>query len=259
MPFSSINLVTAHDGFTLRDLVSYDHKHNEANKEDNRDGSDNNISWNCGAEGPTDDPEINRLRARQQRNFLATLFLSQGTPMLLSGDEYGRTQGGNNNAYCQDNAISWFDWQWGDEQRKLFDFTRRAIALRREHPVLHRAKFFKNRPIRYPKGSTTVRDIMWFRHDGAEMSDEDWNNPETQSLALFLAGRGIDDVDERGRPLTDDDFLLLVNASPIDLPFQLPEGKWHIVLDTFADRTGEVREPTCVSEARSLQLLQRDR
>src|SRR5690606_20912021 len=159
-PSASINFITAHDGFTLRDTVSYNDKHNEANQEGNNDGHNDNRSWNCGAEGPTDDEEVNRLRARQQRNFLATLLLSQGTPMLLGGDEFGNSQQGNNNAYCQDNEISWYDWQGRDEA--LLAFTRKLIRIRKEHPVLHRQKFFSGRPIR----GTEVHDVMWFRHDG---------------------------------------------------------------------------------------------
>ena len=254
-PFSSINLITAHDGFTLRDLVSYDHKHNEANGEDNKDGADDNISWNCGAEGHTDDEEIRKLRARQQKNMLATLLLSQGTPMIVSGDEYGRTQNGNNNAYCQDNEISWFAWDWDGEQKALFAFAQKVIALRREHPVLHRAKFFKNRAIRDTGG--TVRDLMWFRHDGAEMSDEDWTNPQTQSLAMFIAGHGVDDVDGKGQPLVDDDFLLVLNASPVPLEFNLPSGEWQVVVDTYLDDGVRAAGATAPLQARSLQLLQR--
>jgi glycogen operon protein len=215
-PYASINFVTAHDGFTLRDTVSYNDKHNEANGEDNKDGANDNQSWNCGAEGETDDPEINALRARQQRNFLATLLLGQGTPMILGGDELGRTQGGNNNAYCQDDLISWYDWSNVDED--LLAFTKKAIALRKAHPALHRRKFFSGRTIR----GEDVRDIVWLRFDGAEMSDEDWNNPQTQSMGIFLDGNGLDDIDAEGHPLTDDHLLLLLSASHVDLPFKLP-------------------------------------
>ena len=166
-PSASINLITAHDGFTLHDLVSYAHKHNEANGEDNRDGADHDHSFNCGAEGPSDDPEVRALRRRQQRNLLATMLLSQGTPMLVAGDEYGRSQHGNNNAYCQDNELSWFHWDWSDEQRALLSFTRRLLRLRAAHPALHRSKFFQQRPIH----GTDLSDILWFRHDGEEMTD----------------------------------------------------------------------------------------
>jgi glycogen operon protein len=235
-PRSSINFVTAHDGFTMRDLVSYNTKHNEANGEGNRDGTDDNQSWNCGVEGETDDPNVKALRARQVRNFLATLLLSQGTPMICGGDEIGRTQRGNNNAYCQDDEISWYDWDLDDERRALLDFTRRVIALRRDHPALHRAKFFRGRRIR----GTDVRDIMWYRHDGLEMTDEDWSNPVTATLGLFLAGQGIDDFDPDGNLVVDDDFSLLVNGSEIELDFVLPRaatpGPWQLLVVTSDDR-----------------------
>jgi glycogen operon protein len=235
-PFASVNFVTAHDGFTMRDLVSYNTKHNEANGEGNRDGTDDNQSWNCGVEGETDDPKVKALRARQVRNFLATLLLSQGTPMICGGDEIGRTQRGNNNAYCQDNEISWYDWDLDDERRALLDFTRRVIALRRDHPALHRAKFFRGRRIR----GTDVRDIMWYRHDGLEMTDEDWSNPVTATLVLFLAGQGIDDFDAEGNLVVDDDFSLLVNGSDIELDFVLSRaatpGPWQLLVDTSDDR-----------------------
>lgn len=232
-PYASINFVTAHDGFTLRDTVTYEGKHNDANGEGNNDGHNHNITWNCGAEGETDDPAINALRRQQQRNFLATLLLGQGTPMLLGGDEIGRTQGGNNNAYCQDNEISWYDWASLDEE--LLAFTKKVIALRKSHPSLHRRKFFSGRTIR----GEDVRDIVWLRFDGAEMSDEDWNNPQTQSMGIFLDGNGLDDVDERGEPLLDDHLLLLLNASHVDLPFRLPDlagcETWELELDTADD------------------------
>ncbi|WP_288482339.1 glycogen debranching protein GlgX [uncultured Deinococcus sp.] len=254
-PYASINFVTAHDGFTLRDTVSYNDKHNEANGEDNKDGANDNQSWNCGAEGPTDDPEINALRARQQRNFLATLLLGQGTPMILGGDELGRTQGGNNNAYCQDDEISWYDWSSVDEG--LLAFTRKAIALRKAHPALHRRKFFSGRTIR----GEDVRDIVWLRFDGAEMSDEDWNNPQTQSMGIFLDGNGLDDIDAEGRPLVDDHLLLLLSASHVDLSFKLPSlgdcSEWELLLDTSDDSAQEkirAGEDTALI-ARSLKLF----
>jgi glycogen operon protein len=257
-PAASINFITCHDGFTLRDLVSYDGKHNEANGENNADGSDHERSWNCGVEGPTDDPGVNALRRRQQRNLLATLLLSQGTPMLLCGDEFGRTQRGNNNAYCQDSEISWVDWSWDEEQQALFDFTRRLLRLRRAHPGLHRAQFFRGRPIH----GTDLRDLVWLRHDGQEMADEDWTNPCTQSLAMFLAGRGIDDIDENGRHLIDDNLLLLVNASPVDLEFTIPcleaaREEWQVLLDTADDRAEDRVAPghSVTLAARSLMLL----
>jgi glycogen operon protein len=192
-------------------------------------------SWGCGKEGDTDDAEVLALRRRQQRNLLATLLLSQGTPMLAGGDEIGRTQRGNNNAYCQDGEIAWFDWELDDERRALLAFTRRLIALRREHPGLRRAKFFRGRRIR----GSGVRDIMWMRHDGAEMTEEDWENAQTQSLGMFLAGKGIDDVDEEGTPIVDDDLLVLVNASHVPVDFTLPAfpggGPWELLLDTADD------------------------
>lgn len=259
-PFSSVNFVIAHDGFTLADLVAYNEKHNEANGEDNRDGTTDNASWNCGAEGPTDDENIKALRRRQRRNFLATLLLSQGTPMICGGDELGRSQGGNNNAYCQDNEISWYDWQLDDERKALLAFTQRLVALRRAHPALHRAKFFKGRRIR----GTDVRDIMWYRHDGAEMNDGDWNNPVTASLALFLAGQGLDDVDENGSSVVDDDFCIVLNGSENPLPFTLPRastgGQWELLVDTSADDDPAGRErvdqgSTTEVVARSLKLF----
>jgi glycogen operon protein len=231
-PYASVNFVTAHDGFTLRDLVSYNEKHNEANQEENRDGNDNNISWNCGAEGPTDDPEINALRARQQRNFLATLLLSQGVPMLVAGDESGRTQRGNNNAWCQDNEISWLDWNLDDERRDLLEFTRQLIQLFHNHPVLRRRKFFQGRPVR----GAEIKDISWFRPDGREMADEDWRNEQLRSLAVELSGEAIDEADERGRRIEDDTLLLLLNAHHRPVSFTLPDHRsgivWEQVLDT---------------------------
>lgn len=236
-PYASVNFITAHDGFTLLDTVSYNDKHNEANQENNQDGHNDNKSWNCGAEGPTDDPEVLALRARQQRNLLATLMLSQGTPMLLGGDELGRTQAGNNNAYCQDNEISWYRWEDADEG--LLAFTKKLIALRKAHPGLHRRKFFSGRTIR----GEGVRDVMWLRFDDAEMSDEDWQNPETQSLGMFLDGNGLNDLDPQGNPLRDDHLLLLLSSSYVDLPFRLPDWggceAWELLLDTFDDAAEE--------------------
>ncbi len=229
-PYASINFITAHDGFTLRDLVSYNEKHNEANGEDNRDGESHNRSWNLGAEGPTDDPEITAKRARQQRNFLATLLLSQGVPMLLGGDEIGRTQQGNNNAYCQDNEISWFDWENADQ--KLLGFTTRLIAFWREHPVFRRRRWFKGRPIHGHDAS----DIAWFKPDGTEMSEQDWTEWYAKSFALFLNGDALRSRDERGRPVHDDSFLILFNAHVDPVTFTLPGGpwgeRWMPVLDT---------------------------
>ena len=234
-PTASVNFVTAHDGFTLRDLVSYNDKHNEANGEDNQDGTDDNRSWNCGVEGETDDPEVLALRARQQRNFLATLFLSQGVTMLLAGDEAGRTQRGNNNAYCQDNEISWHDWDHVDE--RLLDFARQLIALRRDHPVLRRRRWFQGLPIR-----GTV-DLGWCKPDGTEMGDEDWDSRLVNSVGVFLNGEAITDRDRRGQQVTDDSFLLLFNAhtGPVDWSLPGQWGKrWEAVFDTsIGDREGE--------------------
>jgi isoamylase len=215
-PHASINFVTAHDGFTLDDLVSYDEKHNQANGEENRDGESHNRSWNCGAEGPTDDPEVNALRARQKRNFLATLFLSQGVPMLLGGDELGRTQRGNNNGYCQDSELSWFDWEATDEA--LLEFTRRLIRFRREHPVFRRCRWFEGRPLR----GSRVSDIAWFDPAGTEMSDEQWQVGFAKSLAVFLNGDAIPSPGPRGERVTDASFLVFFNAHHEALPFRLP-------------------------------------
>jgi isoamylase len=237
-PYSSINFVTAHDGFTLRDLVSFNEKHNQENGEDNRDGADNNESWNCGAEGETADENVKRLRARQQRNLMATLLLSQGTPMISGGDEIGRTQKGNNNAYCQDNEISWYDWENVDHE--LLEFTKRLIRIRHAHPALRRAKFFKGRRIR----GTGSHDLMWLRHDGVPMTDEDWANHGTSSLAMFLAGHGIDDVDDEGNALVDDDLILVINGSDTELPYTLPAlapdaPAWELCIDTGNDGASE--------------------
>lgn len=230
-PFASINFVTAHDGFTLRDLVSYDQKHNEANGENNRDGTDDNLSWNCGVEGPTDNPAILELRERQKRNFLVTLLLSQGVPMICGGDEVGRTQHGNNNAYCQDSEISWFDWNIDRSSQQLLAFTRQVIRLQQEHPVFQRRRFFQGRRIR----GSEVKDISWLRPDGKEMDDEEWNKG-FQALALRLAGDAIEETDSRGRPIKDDTFLLLLNAYQDPVSFTLPAHKrgirWELVFDT---------------------------
>jgi isoamylase len=231
-PSASINFVTAHDGFTLQDLVSYNEKHNEANGEENRDGTDDNLSWNCGVEGPTDDPAIQALRERQVRSFLTTLFLSQGVPMILAGDEMGRTQRGNNNAYCQDNDLSWVSWTPSRAARQLTEFTRRLIRLRLGHPAFHRRRFFQGRRI---EGSE-VKDLSWFRPDGKEMAGEEWTNGFTRCLGLRLAGDAIEETDEAGHPLRDDTFLLLLNAHHEPLEFVLPANRarlrWELVLDT---------------------------
>lgn len=237
-PYASINFVTAHDGFTLNDLVSYNDKHNEANGEDNRDGANDNRSWNHGAEGPTDDEKINELRARQRRNLIATLMLSQGVPMLLHGDELGRTQNGNNNAYCQDNELSWVDWSLLERNGDLVDFTAAVVALREDHPVFRRRRFFQGRPIR---SGDELRDIAWFTPAGEEMSEQDWESGFGRSIIVFLNGDGLNDLNRRGERVRDDSFLMCFNAHDGDINMRLPNGsygnEWSVVLDTS---TGEV-------------------
>ncbi len=232
-PYASINFITCHDGFTLEDLVRYNQKHNEANKNDNTDGSNDNYSWNCGIEGPTDDPSILALRERQKRNFLATLLLSQGVPMILAGDEIGRTQGGNNNAYCQDNEISWVDWNLTENKKQLLQFTRKLIRLRREQPVFRRRKFFQGRLIR----GSGVKDITWLDVNGQEMTDKAWNASSARSLGVLLAGDTIQEVDEQGERIVGDTLLMMMNESSEDALFVLPacrtDLRWELVLDTF--------------------------
>ncbi len=260
LPYASINFITAHDGFTLRDLVTYEQKRNEANGEDSRDGEDHNRSWNCGVEGPTDDPQVNELRARQQRNFLATLLLSQGVPMLLGGDEIGRTQQGNNNAYCQDNELSWYDWEDLDES--LFDFTRRLIKLRKRHPVFRRRGWFQGRPIH----GSEVDDIAWFTPDGDEMAEEHWEQGHAKSLGIYLNGSAIPNPNPRAEPVTDDDFYVMINAHDETLAFRLPGEEWGRswvrVLDTSTVRRGGVQAlapgESLEVEARALVVLRRD-
>ncbi|HXG10519.1 MAG TPA: glycogen debranching protein GlgX [Gemmataceae bacterium] len=234
-PYASINFITCHDGFTLQDLVSYNHKHNEANGEENRDGTDANYSWNCGVEGPTDDPKVRALRERQKRNLIATLFFSQGVPMLLGGDELSHTQKGNNNAYCQDNELTWLHWDLDEEQQKFLEFVRRVSRMRREQPVFHRRKFFLGRAIR----GTELKDISWFEPSGQEMSDEAWNAGFVKCLGVRLAGDLIGDLNERGEPIAGDTVLLLINAHHEPIPFTLPatrpEHHWERLLDTADD------------------------
>ncbi len=228
-PHASINFITSHDGFTLHDLVSYNERHNEANRENG--GHDNNLSWNCGVEGPTDDPRIRALRERQKRNFLATLLLSQGVPMLLAGDEIGRTQRGNNNAYCQDNELSWIDWNIDEDGATLLAFTRRLVKLRREHPAFRRRDFFEGRPLH----GSDAKDVLWLRPDGAEMSSDEWQHSNARCLAVYLSGNGLHDVDACGRPLVDDDFLMLFNAHHEPVSFVMPDldgPPWRRVFDT---------------------------
>jgi isoamylase len=232
-PSASINFVTCHDGFTLTDLVSYEHKRNDANGEDNRDGTDDNRSWNCGIEGPTEDEAVNAVRRRQRRNLLTTLMLSQGVPMLLGGDELGRTQRGNNNAYCQDDDVSWFDWADVDDGH--LEFTRRLIALRQAHQVFRRQRFFQGRPI----PGDRIRDIVWFTPTGDTMDDADWQSDSSRAIGIFLNGDALPGMGPRGEPLADDSFYVAINASAEDVKFRLPDERygtaWTVSLDTFPD------------------------
>src|SRR5450631_759073 len=243
-PIASVNFVTAHDGFTLRELVSYNSKHNDANGEDGNDGENHNRSWNCGVEGVTADPAVLSLRARQQRSLLATLLLSQGVPMLLHGDELGRTQQGNNNTYCQDNELSWVDWSAEAVDTDLLAFTRRLVLLRREHPVFRRRRFFQGHDVR---GASGDDEIAWFRPDGAHMGDEDWTGGYARSLAVFLNGSRLPDVDARGEQVTDESFLVLMNAHSDAVDFALPDGPfgaaWSVELDTADDTAGLATDP----------------
>jgi glycogen operon protein len=259
-PFASINFITAHDGFTLADLVSYNDKHNEANLEDNHDGTDDNRSWNCGVEGPTDDPEVLALRARQQRNFLTTLLLSQGVPMLLAGDEMGRSQGGNNNAYCQDNAISWFDWDLDQADQDLLAFARRLIEFRHDHPVVRRETFFAGEP-----DAQGLPDIWWFRPDGRRMARRDWQQPGGP-VAVFLNGDAIRSVTPHGEVVHDDSLILLFNAGHEPVEFVLPPrrfgARWGVELSTRPEsdtgREYAARQPVAVAD-RSVIVLSRQR
>ncbi|MEP7090148.1 MAG: alpha-amylase family glycosyl hydrolase, partial [Nocardioidaceae bacterium] len=238
-PIASVNFVTAHDGFTIRDLVSFNEKHNEANGEGNNDGESHNRSWNCGAEGDTDDPAVLALRARQQRNFLVTLLLSQGVPMMLHGDELGRTQHGNNNVYCQDNELAWMSWDLEEWQTELLAFTRRVVALRNGHPVFRRRRFFAGE---VTLAGGDAADIVWFTPDGAHKSD--WGNADDKALMVFLNGEAIPEPGRRGEPVTDDSFLIAFNAGDQTIPFTIPsdvygEG-WVVSLDTNDDAAGSV-------------------
>ena len=233
-PHASINFITCHDGFTLQDLVSYNEKHNKANGEENRDGSNDNISWNCGVEGPTDRPDIIALREKQKRNFIATLLFSQGVPMICGGDEIGRTQQGNNNAYCQDNEINWHKWNLGKDQKDLLEFTRNVIKIRKAHSALTRRKFLQGRHIR----GSEIKDIAWFSPDGREMTDEEWNAESVRYIGVRLAGDALDELDEMGQPIAGDTLLILLNAHHESVPFVLPAHKkgtrWVLILDTAA-------------------------
>jgi isoamylase len=260
-PHASINFITAHDGFTLRDLVTYNEKHNEANLEDNKDGNNNNLSWNCGVEGESEDSAINDLRQRQQCNMLATLLLSQGVPMILAGDELDRTQRGNNNAYCQDSEISWINWTPTPRGKHLLALAQRLIQLRASHPVFQRRRFFQGRPIR----GSGVKDIMWIKPDGGEMSDAEWQQSHARCLGTYLSGDGLSEKDDHGQPVAGYSFLLLFNAHHEPIEFRLPapvaDARWLTVLDTALDcglARGGVIQPngTYPLKGRSLALLQ---
>ena len=262
-PYASINFVTSHDGFTLRDLVTYNERHNEQNGENNRDGHPDNLSWNCGVEGPTDDPEILALRAQQVRNLLATTIVSHGVPMLTAGDELGRTQRGNNNAYCQDNELSWIDWDLKQPERDLLAFTHYLIELFHRHPALRRQRFFRGTKVH----GSRYKDITWIRPDGQEMNADDWRNSQSSCLGVQLAGDALEDVSERGVRLKDDTLLIVMNARPEVVQFTLPEDDtrkcWEIILNTHIP-TGNDSFPIPPSgepvgiPPRSLLLLRED-
>ncbi|TWD81298.1 glycogen operon protein [Kribbella amoyensis] len=262
-PLASINFVTAHDGFTLRDLVSYNDKHNDANGEGGNDGESHNRSWNCGVEGDTDDPSVLTLRARQQRNFLTTLLLSQGVPMLAHGDELGRSQQGNNNVYCQDNELAWVDWELTEPQQDLLTFTRSLVRLRNEHPVLRRRRFFHG-----DTGVDGLGDLVWFTPNGTEMQDADWRHDEARAIAVFLNGDAISEPDPRGEPVVDDSFLLLMNSNYEPSEFLLPPKEygeaWTVAVDTTTATGGASEDPhaagsTIKLEARGTLVLTRPR
>jgi isoamylase len=254
-PYASVNFITAHDGFTLNDLVTYNEKHNSANGEEGRDGDSHNNSWNCGVEGPTDDEEINRLRRRQRRNLMSTLLLSQGVPMINAGDEFGRTQNGNNNTYCQDNELNWFHWDWTEHDQALFAFTKALIEFRKKHPVFHRPKYFMGRRIR----RSGVKDIMWFSPTGAEMDDQEWQNGYAKCIGMLISGATIDIKKAKGEVVRDDTFLLLFNAHYEALTFILPgreEIEWQLMLDT-TEETGFLEPPRKISAGEEVDLTER--
>jgi isoamylase len=250
-PVASINFVTAHDGFTLRDLVSYNEKHNEANGEGNNDGESHNRSWNCGVEGPTDDPDVLALRARQQRNLIATLLLSQGVPMLLHGDELGRTQLGNNNTYCQDSELSWV--QWDEVDQPLVEFTAAVNRLRADHPTFRRSRFFDGRPVHREKGAK-LSDIVWLNAAGSEMVPEDWGSGFGRSIGVFLNGDGINGIDTRGRRVTDVNFLLYFNAHDEAIKFTLPTAEYASAWDVVINTGGEGADGGPVHAGETLEV-----
>jgi isoamylase len=262
-PYASINFVTAHDGFTLHDLVSYNDKHNDANGEGGMDGESHNSSWNCGVEGETDDLEVVALREQQKRNFLTTLFLSQGVPMLLHGDEMGRTQGGNNNVYAQDNEIAWVDWERAKDFEVLTEFVSRLSQLRKTHPVFRRRRHFEGRPVR----GNGLQDIGWYTPAGDEMGQEDWGSGKTSSVTVFLNGEGIREPDARGEKVLDDSFFLLFNGGYEPMEFVLPDlgagERWQVEIDTAAPMLGDVEAQTAKTgepvqvDARSVQVLRK--
>ncbi|MDQ1702376.1 MAG: isoamylase [Frankiaceae bacterium] len=256
-PYASINFITAHDGFTMRDLVSYNNKHNDANDEHNRDGTDDNRSWNCGVEGDTDDPAVNELRARQVRNLLTTLLLSTGVPMLVAGDEMGRSQGGNNNAYCQDNETSYLDWDLAEKESGLLELSRLLIDLRRTHPVFRQRAFFLGRPV----GEGGVKDLAWFTPNGEEMSVSDWLAPAARTIGMYLSGQGIRTRDSRGGTITDDSFLLLLHAAGDPVDFVLPGLPWassyELILDTGQPLAEEPPEPATLLSGDKIARLPR--
>jgi len=262
-PYASINFVTAHDGFTMHDLVSYNEKHNEANGEGGNDGESHNSSWNCGVEGETDDLEVVALREQQKRNFLATLFLSQGVPMLLHGDELGRTQLGNNNVYAQDSEVAWIDWDKARDHEVLTDFVARLSKLRHDHPVFRRRRHFRGRPVR----GGAIEDIGWYTPAGEEMGDEDWDRKVAQSVTVFLNGEGIREPDARGQRVVDDSFFLLFNGHHEPMDFTLPDlgagERWQVEIDTAAPLLGDVEDRSAKTgetfslEGRSVQVLRK--
>lgn len=264
-PHASINFITCHDGFTLSDLVSYNQKHNEANLENNGDGENHNRSWNMGAEGPTDNPDILALRARQKRNMVASLLFSLGVPMILGGDELGQTRHGNNNAYCQDNQLNWLNWHLKNEDKDFLTFFKRVVGIRKEHPVFQRRKFFAGRPVRIPGTAEFSKDIVWYRPDGEEMRMQDWANPNLKWLSALLDGQNMNEVDEKGHPIKDDILMLMFNASEKSITFNLPlhplGGYWKVLLDTkeeadFSPKDLDKTVSSYTLESRSMALLQ---